>query len=133
MKQKTRERNYTSLEPFEYAHPTVFGISVLRFMDDETESYVYRPTLELEVETTGQHMLLLAMDIYDHDLYDACYDAVVAGSRFSPGYFDEITLFDAETGEIVEGGISFTVSDIMNDINTPLIDPEEISKDRVLH
>ena len=42
-------------------------------------------------------------------------------------------MFDADTGEFIEGGVPFTVSDIMNDINEPLIDPEELSKDRVLH
>jgi hypothetical protein len=132
MTKQTRERNYTPLEPFQFSQPTVFGLSVVRFMDEETHTYVYRPTLELEVETSESHMLLIALDIYDHDLYDACFDAVVAGSRFCPGFFDEITMFD-EGGNIVEDGVPFTISEIMEDIDAPMIDPEELSKDRVLH
>lgn len=132
MTQKTREKKYTSLGSFVYSQPTVFGLSVIRFKDDGANQYVYRPTLELEVSTEKDHMLLLAMDIYDPDLYNACYDAVVAGLRFTPGYFDDITVFD-EDGNIIEGAAPFKVSDIVDDINTPIIDPEELSKDRVLH
>jgi hypothetical protein len=129
---KEREKTFTSLESFELAEPTVFGITVTRFKDEETDSWVYRPILELEVEASGDHLLLLALDIFDADLYDVCYDAVVAGSKFTPGFFDNIAMFD-EAGEVVENGVPFTVSDIMADIETPLIDPAELSKDRVLH
>jgi hypothetical protein len=131
-KKPTRERKYKSLEPFVYAQPRVFGLSVIRFRDEETDQYVYRPTLELEVSTEKDHMLLLAMDIYDYDLYDVCCDAVIAGLRFTPGFFNEITVFD-ENGNIIKDAVQFTISDIVDEINTPMIDPEELSKDRVLH
>ena len=129
---KNRERKYRSLEPFVYAQPTVFGLSVIRFKDEESDAYVYRPTLELEVSTDKDHMLLLAMDIYDYDLYDVCYDAVVAALRFTPGYFEDITVFD-EDGTVLESAAPFKVSDIVEDINTPMIDSEDLSKDRILH
>jgi hypothetical protein len=131
-KKPTRERKYKSLKPFVYAQPRVFGLSVIRFLDDESNQYMYRPTLELEVSTDRDHMLLLAMDIYDHDLYDVCCDAVIAGLRFTPGYFEDITVFD-EDGNVIEAAAPFKVSDIVDEINAPMIDPEELSKDRVLH
>ena len=125
---------YAALESFDVAHPRAFGISVMRVKDTDSGNWIYRPLVEIDSETDDgtSHMNMIFLDIYDTDLYNACYDAVVAASIFAPGYYDQITVFDEDSSSS-EDAIGFTVADIMADIDTPLVSDTDVSTDRVLH